>query len=76
MGLNVSAVSGAALRDVLSRAKAWAEENAGVFEEREARLRQHRLPLEEYLPDWERRLSEDAGLGGGASPRVDDPKRS
>lgn len=56
LGLNVSAVSEAALREEVSRARArqWAEENAGVLEEQEAWLRKHGHPLKEFLPDWAR----------------------
>ena len=50
LGLNVSAISDAALAKAVSaaKAKAWAEENAEALAERKARIEREGMPLAKY----------------------------
>ena len=54
LGLNVSAVTEAALREAVreAEARAWAEENAEALRLREAWLDRNGHPLAEFMPDW------------------------
>ncbi|SIN99916.1 antitoxin CcdA [Rhodovulum sp. ES.010] len=49
LGLNVSAISDAALAEAVrkAKAKAWAEENAGAIAERRAWIEAHGAPLDD-----------------------------